>query len=476
MLFNSWQYVFFFITVLTLYFLLDKKWRIYLLFMASYIFYSVWSWKFSILMFGVSVLNFICGNKIDNASSNMNRKKWLSIALVLSFMPLVYFKYANFFIGSFVNSVHFFGLKPNINSFDVILPVGISFFTFQALSYSIDIYRKRVEVETSLIRFTTYVAFFPQLVAGPIERSTNLLQQFHEEHEFDIKRFVEGGKLFIWGLFKKIVIADRLALYSDSVFNNPEMHSSPTLMLATLFFTIQIYCDFSGYSDMAIGSARMMGFNLMQNFNLPYLANSIADFWKRWHISLSSWFSDYVYIPLGGNRVSISRWIFNIFVVFLVSGLWHGANWTFVIWGGLHAFYYLLEFVGKKILERIGCDYIIKNRYYKFFKIIIIFMLVCFAWIFFRANSVSDAFLIIQKIVNYSGTLWVGMSSVTTLLSILLILFLGIVQVLQFNNKLSLYFSKTEIPWYIQSISYAFLIVAIGLFGMSSNAFIYFQF
>lgn len=444
MLFNSWQYIFFFISVLILYFLLDKKLRIYLLFIASYVFYSVWSWKFAVLMFGVSVLNFICGNKIHNASSNKNKKKWLSIALVLSFMPLVYFKYANFLIGSFVNSVHFFGVKSSINSFDVILPVGISFFTFQALSYSIDIYRKRVEVETSLIRFTTYVAFFPQLVAGPIERSTNLLQQFHEDHEFDIKRFVEGGKLFIWGLFKKIVIADRLALYSDSVFNNPETHSSPTLMLATLFFTIQIYCDFSGYSDMAIGSARMMGFNLMQNFNLPYLANSIADFWKRWHISLSSWFSDYVYIPLGGNRVSISRWIFNVFVVFLVSGLWHGANWTFVIWGGLHAFYYLLEFVGKKILERIGYDYIIENRFYNFFKIIIIFMLVCFAWIFFRANSVSDAFFIIQKIVNYSGTLWIGMSSVTTLLSVLLILFLGIVQVLQFNNKLSVYFQKQK--------------------------------
>ena len=476
MLFNSWQYVFFFLVVLVIYFSLIHKWRIHFLLIASYIFYSVWSWKFALLMFGVSVLNFFCGKKIFYAATKKGKQKWFAIALMFSLLPLFYFKYANFFIDSFSNLANFFNVHANKYTLNVILPVGISFFTFQALSYSIDIYRNRVGVETSLVRFTTYVAFFPQLVAGPIERSTNLLQQFYEEHEFDIKRFVEGAKLFIWGLFKKIVIADRLSVYSDAVFNNPEAHSGPTLILATVFFTFQIYCDFSGYSDMAIGSARMLGFRLMQNFNLPYLSISIGEFWKRWHISLSTWFSDYVYIPLGGNRVSISRWVFNISVVFLLSGLWHGANWTFVIWGALHAFYYFIEFIGKKILVLIGAEDVMKKGYYKFFKIIIVFILVCFAWIFFRANSVSDAFLISTKIISFSGQLWTGGSSVTTVLSVLLILFLIGVQILQFNNKVSIYFSKTQLPSFVEWLSYAFLLITIALFGMSSNAFIYFQF
>ncbi|PQJ73080.1 membrane-bound O-acyltransferase family protein [Polaribacter butkevichii] len=476
MLFNSWQYIFFFLGVLVIYFSIKHKWRIHFLFIASYLFYSVWSWKFALLMFGVSILNFFCGKKIFYASTKKAKKKWFTIALVFSLLPLFYFKYANFFIDSFSNLAYYFGVNSNKYVLNVILPVGISFFTFQALSYSIDIYRKRVGVETSLIRFTTYVAFFPQLVAGPIERSTNLLQQFYEKHEFDVKRFVEGGKLFIWGLFKKIVIADRLALYSDSVFNNPEAHSGTTLIVATVFFTFQIYCDFSGYSDMAIGSARMLGFRLMQNFNLPYLSNSIGEFWKRWHISLSTWFSDYVYIPLGGNRVSIKRWVFNILVVFLLSGLWHGANFTFVIWGALHAFYYLIEFIGKKMLTIAGGKHLMEKGYYKFFKIVIVFTLVCFAWIFFRANSVSDAFLIITKIASFSGHLWTGVSSVTTVLSVLLILLLVSVQILQFYNIVPIYFSKTKLPWFVQWLSYAFLLITIALFGMSSNAFIYFQF
>jgi len=310
MLFNSWPFILFFLSVLLIYFSLPFKWRAPLLLVASYIFYAAWKWEFALLMLAVSLLNFYTGKKISESENPKSRRRWLALALVLSLAPLVYFKYANFFIGNFIALMEQLGVTGNLKYLNVILPVGISFFTFQALSYSLDVYNKKTKVEPSIVNFTVFVSFFPQLVAGPIERSAHLLSQFREKHYFQSEKFIEGSKLFIWGLFKKIVIADRLAPYVDRIYEHPEIYSGSTLAVATLFFAIQIYCDFSGYSDMAIGSARILGFRLMQNFNLPYLAGSIGNFWKRWHISLSSWFGDYLYIPLGGNRVKYPRWVY----------------------------------------------------------------------------------------------------------------------------------------------------------------------
>lgn len=477
MLFNSWQFIFFFIIIFFLYFLLPFRWRPVMLLIGSYIFYMAWKWEFAFLMLGVTALNFITGKKISQSTQKKEKRYWLALSLILSLAPLVYYKYANFFIDNFILLMKEFGIKENFTYLNVILPVGISFFTFQALSYSLDVYKKKTQVENNFINFAVFVAFFPQLVAGPIERSSHLLAQFREKHRFDSTLFLEGSKLFIWGLFKKVVIADRLSLYVDRVYSNPDIYSGSTLAIATFFFAIQIYCDFSGYSDMAIGSARILGFKLMQNFNLPYLASSIGNFWKRWHISLSTWFGDYLYIPLGGNRVSYLRWVFNIFVVFLVSGLWHGANWTFVLWGALHALYYLFENWGDKFINFFSLKKLKQSYVYKVFKIVSVFIMVCFAWIYFRANSISDAFLISEKLfTDLNSKLYLGASTVTFLLSVALILLLLTVQVLQYFKYSSLYFSQSRAHPVLQFVWYLSLLIGISLFGMSSSAFIYFQF
>lgn len=477
MLFNSWQFILFFITVFFVYFSLPFRWRPALLLIGSYIFYMAWKWEFAFLMFMVTVVNFYAGKKITKSKTKGEKKGWLAAALILSLLPLVYYKYANFFIDNFIELLKAFGTTGNIRYLKIILPVGISFFTFQALSYSLDIYNKKAEVETRFINFAVFVAFFPQLVAGPIERSTNLLKQFREKHRFNSQQLLDGGKLFIWGLFKKVVIADRLAPYVENAYSNPEFHSGSTLTVATIFFAIQIYCDFSGYSDMAIGSARILGFRLMQNFNLPYLASSIGNFWKRWHISLSTWFGDYLYIPLGGNRVSYYRWVINIFVVFLVSGFWHGANWTFIVWGGLHAFYYLIENWGNNLLKLFRIQKVQQTIFYRLFKITSVFAMVCLAWIFFRANTISDAFLITEKIfMDWGSTIYRGPSTVTFVLSIALIIFLFVVQLLQYFKISSLYFSKPRTHPILQFTWYVTLVLGISLLGISSSAFIYFQF
>ncbi|WP_228027932.1 MBOAT family O-acyltransferase [Costertonia aggregata] len=369
------------------------------------------------------------------------------------------------------------GANIKFSYLELILPVGISFFTFQALSYSLDVFYGNTKIENNIVRFGTFVSFFPQLVAGPIERSSNLLEQLKNKHSFSKENFIEGSKLFIWGLFKKVVIADRLAIYVDKVYEHPELYSGPTLIVATLFFAFQIYCDFSGYSDMAIGAARILGFKLMQNFNLPYFASSISDFWKRWHISLSSWFGDYVYKPLGGSRVKYIKWLRNILVVFLVSGFWHGANWTFIIWGLLHAFLYFFESWGDLLLQKFRILKIKRTVIYKFFKIASVFMIVCYAWVYFRASSVRDAFSITRKIfIDWSDKFYIGSSMVTFLLSIVLIIFLLVFQISQYKGISSLYFSRSKINPWLQMIWYLTLLLGISLLGMSSNSFIYFQF
>ena len=477
MLFNSWEFILLFLITAVLYFKLSYKYGVILLLISSYVFYIYWRWDFALVMLGVTLINFYTSIQIDRSQNKNVKKVWLYTSIALSLLPLFYFKYANFFIDNANSVLTFIDSDTKFSTLNLLLPVGISFFTFQAMSYSLDIYFNKTKIENNIVNFTVFVAFFPQLVAGPIERSSQLLSQFKVKHHFNKEYFLQGSKLFIWGLFKKVVIADRLALYVDKVYETPEAYSGLTLSVATLFFAVQIYCDFSGYSDMAIGTARALGFKLMQNFNLPYFASSIADFWRRWHISLSSWFGDYVYKPLGGSRVIYWKWLRNILIVFIVSGFWHGANWTFIIWGTLHAFYYFIESWGDTFLKKIHFEYIKNTRGYKFFKVGVVFLATCYAWVYFRSNSVTDAFIITKRIFNNWGEhYYFGASTVTFTLSCILIVFIFAFQLLQYNGIASLYFSKSRVHPILETGWYLLLLLGISLLGLSSNSFIYFQF
>lgn len=477
MLFNSWEFIILFLITATLYFNMSYTYGITVLLISSYLFYIYWRWDFALIMLGVSLVNYFCGIKIVNTKNIKLRKLWLWLSIILSVMPLLYFKYANFFLENANFFLHSVDQSYSFSYLQLVLPVGISFFTFQALSYTLDVYFGKTKVEKNIVRFCTFVAFFPQLIAGPIERSSNLLQQLKNKYSFKNENFIDGAKLFIWGLFKKVVIADRLALFVDKIYEYPEPYATPTLILATVFFAFQIYCDFSGYSDMAIGVARILGFKLMQNFNLPYLASSISDFWKRWHISLSTWFGDYVYKPLGGSRVKYTKWLRNILIVFLVSGFWHGAKWTFIVWGLLHAFLYFFESWGDLLLDKLNLKRIKEMTVYKVLKIISVFIFVCFAWVFFRANSLPDAFLISKRILtNWDGNLFLGSSTVGFVLSCFLVLLLVVVQIFQYKGISSIYFRESKVPQSFQLMWYVALLIGISLLGLSSNSFIYFQF
>ncbi len=478
MLFNSFEYFLFLPAVVLLYFLLPFKWRNPFLLIASYYFYMSWKWEFGFLMLFTSAVNYVAGLKINASKSRRTQRLWLTLAIVASLGVLVYFKYANFFISEASALLRTLGADIRESYLNVILPVGISFFTFQALSYSIDVYKDKMHVERNFINFTLFVSFFPQLVAGPIERATNLLDQFKKEQHFSSDRLLEGSKLIIWGLFKKVVIADRLAAYVEQIYASPEVFGGSTLFLATFFFAFQIYCDFSGYSDIAIGSAHILGFRLMQNFNLPYLAKSVRDFWHRWHISLSTWFADYVYKPLGGNRVSTGRWMFNIMAVYLVSGLWHGANWTFIIWGGIFGVLYILEFLGDKLLKRVRLDEVFYNsKLIHPFRVAVIFLAVLVSWVFFRADNTGDAWHIITHMfTGWDQMPYLGSSAFETVLGFALILLLYVIQILQYRGVASIYMGHTVVPRSLRWAGYALLLVMIAMFGVSSEQFIYFQF
>ena len=477
MLFNSFEFIIFLCVMTLAYFILPQRFREALLLAGSYYFYMRWRWGYIFLIVAMTAFNYECARRIGAASTLRVKRVWLGLAAIVSMGTVFLYKYANF-AGESGNAVfEALGLPYLIPHLNIILPVGISFFTFQALSYTIDVYRGNCPVETSLARFALFISFFPQLVAGPIERAPHLLGQFRRENHFDIERAVEGVELILWGLFKKVVIADRLAIYVNRVYESPDLYSGSSLLLATVFFSFQIYCDFSAYSDIACGSARVLGYDLMQNFRLPYLATSIADFWKRWHISLSTWFADYVYVPLGGNRVSFARWTLNIAAVFLLSGLWHGANWTFVIWGGLHAGYYLVERVGQILAGRTGAQVRFPMWLWTSMRVCLTFSLVSTAWVFFRANSLSDAILILKRVFTQPlGSLYWGASQMTTALGIALIGMLVAVQLLQATGIVSLYFSRSRVPRPIRWCAYFGMIFAIALLGISSNQFIYFQF
>jgi alginate O-acetyltransferase complex protein AlgI len=398
MLFNSIQFLIFFPIVTILYFVLPHRFRWFLLLVASCYFYMVFRPIYILILGFTIVIDYYAGIFIEK-SVGKQRKLYLIMSLVANIGVLAIFKYYNFLNLNLTWLLEGFDLKNPIPFLDILLPIGLSFHTFQAMSYTIEVYRGNQKAEYHFGIYALYVMFYPQLVAGPIERPQNVLHQFYEKHEFDYQRVTDGLKLMAWGMFKKVVIADRLAAMVDVVYADPYQHKGLPLLVATACFSIQIFCDFSGYSDIALGSAQVMGFRLMKNFDRPYFSKTISEFWRRWHISLSSWFRDYLYFPLGGNRVSKWRREYNLFVVFLVSGIWHGASWTYVIWGAIHGFYLVFanqtEGIRNQIVEAIGIRKL--PTLYKIIQIIIIFCLTSFAWIFFRAMKVQDAFYIIQS-------------------------------------------------------------------------------
>ncbi len=408
MLFNSFQFLLFFPIVTIIYFLLPHKLRWLYLLISSCIFYISFIPVYIFILFFTIIIDYVAAIMIENKQGR-KRKIFLILSIIANVGVLAVFKYYNFFIDNINTLFNDINIKTySFPLLNIILPIGLSFHTFQAMSYTIEVYRGKQKAEKHFGIYALYVMFWPQLVAGPIERPQNMLHQFYTRHSFNNEHIAKGLRLMLWGFFLKVVIADRLALYVDAVYNNVGEHNGTTLLLATLFFAFQIYCDFAGYSYIAIGSAQVMGFNLMTNFNHPYFSKSIAEFWQRWHISLSTWFRDYLYIPLGGNRVSIQRWYFNLFFVFLISGLWHGANWTFIIWGGSNGLYLVFALITNKwwnaVNRRIGITRY--QRIYNVIRILTTFVLIDFAWIFFRANTISDAFIIIKKIFSARGTLF----------------------------------------------------------------------
>lgn len=473
MIFNSIAFTVFLPIVFVIYWsLINKplKYQNAILLIASYIFYGWWDWRFLSLIAFSTVVDYIIGIQLDNSTSQKDKKIFLLISLIVNLGLLGFFKYYNFFISSIEENLNALGFVFDTWTLNIILPVGISFYTFQTLSYSIDIYKGKIKHTNDFISFAVFVSFFPQLVAGPIERASHLLPQFLKKREFNFNVALTGVSLITYGLFKKIVIADRLSIYVNSIFADIENASTISLLLGILFFSFQIYADFSGYSLIARGISKLLGFDLMINFNKPYLAESISDFWRRWHISLSTFFRDYLYIPLGGNRVSLLRNYYNLLIVFVVSGLWHGANWTFVIWGALHGMYQVAYLQYKKSLSPKKTD----NKIRKGFNILTVYIGVTFAWIFFRANSFNQAIQYISKIFEFDFNLNLiqisaDKGSINLVLSITVIVLLYLSYLLPKN--LSFKKESSHIAFNVIAIVLIFL---IGINGKAE--FIYFQF
>jgi D-alanyl-lipoteichoic acid acyltransferase DltB (MBOAT superfamily) len=430
-----------------------------------------------ILILGFTIIvDYFAGIYIENAKGK-RRKFFLICSLVANIGILVIFKYYNFINENFSFLLKEFGISNPIPYLSILLPIGLSFHTFQAMSYTIEVYRGNENAEKHFGIYALYVMFYPQLVAGPIERPQNLLHQFRQRHQFDSDRVFAGLKIMIWGLFKKLVVADRLGIFVNGAYNNVDQQNGMTLILATIFFSFQIYCDFSGYSDMAIGAAKVMGFDLMANFRRPIFAKSTGEFWKRWHISLSTWFKDYLYFPMGGNKGSVPRWYFNLMVVFLISGLWHGANWTYIIWGGINGFYLVFAIVTKKYRTQfntlIGIDKF--PKIHLFIQIIITFLLISFSRVFFRAKSIGDAITVIKKMITFKGSV-IEQGSITIAYSLLVILFLSAVEFKKEFYTGSFTLSNHKFFW-VRNTYYSMLIILIILIGVfDGGQFIYFQF
>lgn len=482
MLFNSIEFVFFFPIVVIAFFAIPHRFRWTLLLAASYYFYAAWRPEYLILIIASTLVDYAAALRMGACDTKRGRRWWLWLSLLSNLGLLFTFKYFNFFNGQLAGLFEFLEVPYRIPELDVLLPVGISFYTFQTLSYTIDVYRGARSPERHLGYFAVYVSFFPQLVAGPIERSRRLLPQFFEKKSFDAARVISGLKLMAWGFFKKLVIADRLAAFVDTVYNNPDGYTGVAVILATVCFAYQIYCDFSGYSDIAIGAAQVMGYDLMTNFKRPYFARSIREFWQRWHISLSTWFRDYLYVPLGGNRTTKWRWYTNLMITFVVSGLWHGANWTFLMWGFLHGFYLFFSIITNRHREWLARVSRLDKwpALHKLIKIAIVFVLVNFAWIFFRANSISDAFLIIRNMFYLDLSVLIipspGEVHLEYLIALLSIIFLETAQIVQ-ERKGSVRSFLERQPIWLRWAAYYWLLLMIILLGkFHSVTFIYFQF
>lgn len=448
--------------------------------LASYVFYGWWDYRFLSLIFFSTILDYFLAARISKVSNLRLRELFLGLSLSVNLGFLGFFKYWNFFVSSFRDAFSFFGQEFSGYSIDVILPVGISFYTFQTLSYTIDVYKGKLEPARNFISFASYVSFFPQLVAGPIERATHLLPQFYHSKKFEFRSAMDGMTQILWGLFKKIVVADNAAQYANMVFNDYESYSSLSLVLGAVMFAFQIYGDFSGYSDIAIGTAKLFGYDLMKNFSTPYFSRDIAEFWRRWHISLSTWFRDYLYIPLGGSRGSSWMKIRNVFIIFLVSGFWHGANWTFIVWGGIKALFFLPLLLAKR--NRSNISEVAEGNLFPnlrdFLAILGTFMVTTLAWVFFRSASISDALLYIERILSFKhfdDGLRIGDFGVIKVLALIMVLlfveWLGRHKDAPFHivNEINSKFVRVLVYYTILGI-----IILVGSFG--DNQFIYFQF
>ncbi len=494
MLFNSIEYLFFLITVFFVFwFLLRNNLKLQNIFLliTNYFFYGWWNWRFLFLIFFISFVNYFAGiqmAKTDSETEGRKRKFYLYFSIVVNLGLLGVFKYFNFFSQSFADLLNTFGFRIDALTLNIILPIGISFYTFQTLSYTLDVYRTKIEPTKDMISFFAYASFFPLLLAGPIERADNLLTQFFKKKEFNYSAAVGGLQLIMWGLFKKVVIADRLAILVNQVYSNSNNYSGFPLILATYFFAFQIYCDFSGYSDIAIGSARLLGFKLTTNFRMPYFSKNIAEFWRRWHISLSTWLRDYIFIPLNLQLRYFKNWgsVISVFITFLICGFWHGANWTFVIWGAIHGIYLISAIWSRGIVNKAYAIFGLKenSRERKFIDVFWTFHLVLFAWVFFRANSLNDAIYILNNALNFSsmginsllsGAVNLGLKRYDILIAILSVAFMEIIHLIQRKTKIREFISSK--PIFLRWSFYIVLLFTILIFGVFElNEFIYFQF
>ena len=479
MFFNSAAFAVFLPIVFFIYWFVTNKnlnLQNILLLVSSYFFYSCWDWRFLFLLIFSTLLDFFTGIKISETDDRRKRLFWfwLSISINLGFLGI--FKYYNFFATSFANAVAHVGFQVNPWTLKVILPVGISFYTFHGLSYVIDIYKKRIQPERNFIEYSVFVSFFPLLVAGPIERATHLLPQIKRPRVFQYDKAVDGLKQILWGLFKKVVIADNCAEYVNTVFNHADIYPGSTHVLAAVFFAFQIYCDFSGYSDIALGVARLFGIELLRNFAFPYFSRDIAEFWRRWHISLSTWFRDYLYVPLGGSKVGTWKKIRNTFIIFLVSGFWHGANWTFIFWGFLNALYIMPSIIFKT--NRKNLDMVAQGKVFpslkELFYMIVTFGLTVFAWIFFRSDSLEKAIRFIKEI--FSRSLIKNPTARPSAFIFFLVALFLIVEWMGREEQYAIADMGGRWPKTLRWLSYYAMVFYIFYFSGAQQQFIYFQF
>jgi D-alanyl-lipoteichoic acid acyltransferase DltB (MBOAT superfamily) len=479
MIFNSLEYMFFLPIVFIIYWLLNNgklQYQNLFLLAVSYFFYSCWDWRFLFLLIFSTALDYFTGIKMHESKTEKIKKFWFWTSIIINLGFLGVFKYYNFFAESFAQALSNIGFQANFWTIQVILPIGISFYTFHGLSYVIDIYKGRIVPEKNIVSYSLFVSYFPLLVAGPIERATHLLPQIKKKRVFNYTQAVDGLRQILWGLFKKMVIADNCAEYANLMFNNADQHNGSSLILGAVFFAFQIYGDFSGYSDIALGTSKLLGIDLLKNFNYPYFSRDIAEFWRRWHISLSSWFKDYLYIPLGGSNGSMWMKVRNTFIIFIVSGFWHGANWTFIAWGLLNALFIMPSIIFKT--NRNNIEIVAKNKFFpslkEAFQIITTFGLATFAWIFFRSDNLQKAFAYISKIFS-SSSLHLPSRKPNVEIMALLIVFIFI-EWLGKENDFGLQKIAFKQPQFLRWILYIVLVIIVLLFAGKEQVFIYFQF